>query len=806
MMSLNDNQVQAEESLSLSELLARLSPEGREALVIALGEGLRIHRPWLGVEFLLMGLSKQEGRVLPGFLGEVGIKGGILRGQLRSQVGVAADRGWRRVDVMSLGRQAFELLGQASIGVSEGEEPQLVVTPRMFRVWRVANGLAEQELIGHAHLLVALLQERDSLPVELLLGLAQKGGWSAERVNEWVAQRVEEQQELELAAREAGYVPLWPLSGLLGKFGRDLTAEAQAGKLSPPIGVEELLRRVKRVLIQPEANNPLLIGPPGVGKTAIVEGLACELAFGNAGVAELAGRRIVEIRMNDLVAGTKYRGELEERVSGLLAEVKAAPEVIVFIDEMHTILGRGRQSSSHIGHWLKPALARGEFPCIGATTLAEYRQTIEQDGALNRRFQTIVVEEPTVETCIKILSERYRERITDEAVEAAVRLSARYLPDKRLPDKAIRLLEEAQAYIKVPAFDMEAPMGEPQPLFSEVNADLIRYLLEQKTGIPLTQLAGDEMARIKGIDTALSKRVIGQEDAVQAVAQVVKRARAGLNDPRQPVGVLLFVGPTGVGKTELARALAEFLFHSGDALIRLDMSEYTEKHQVARLIGAPPGYVGYQEEGQLTGQLRQRPHCVVLLDEIEKAHPDVHHLFLQLFDDGRLTDSKGRTANGREAIFIMTSNLGSDLYQEEPLGFGLRPLGSSASLKEKQHNVEQTIKRQFKPEFVNRIDQIVHFKPLSSEEITRIFDLQLAAIQERLAERHQIDLTVTPAAKQHVSKQGYDPQNGARPLARAIDSLIITQLTDLILDGELKRGQNVQVDYNGEELVFEKTP
>lgn len=818
--------------------LTWLNTEGREALEIALGEALRIGHFWLGVEFLLMALTKQDGRLLSDLFHEMGLSRSQFRGALRGMVGVATKDEWQRKNVAEIGARALPSLQPADpeklAKNFQTEKEQLpIATPRMMQVLQTAKNLAGDEQIGHGHLLLAALQHPQCLAISLLFGLAAQAGWDPKTVQTWVIQRAgitgrpapdeEEKPADELPDRGLGPIPRPPQSpsphiprgkGLLGKYGRDLNAEARAGKLHAAIGVDDLLRRMKRILIQREANNPLLIGEAGVGKTAIVEGLAYELVHGKPGVAELAGKRIVEISINSLVAGTKYRGELEERVERMLAEVKASPEVIVFIDEIHTVLGGGGDNVSNIANALKPALARGEFHCIGATTIAEYRKYIEKDPALQRRFETILVQEPNLEECIKILKalkpvfeEHYNIPIPDAAIEAAVRLAAQYIHDERLPAKAIKLLEQAGAYVRLPSFAGSPKVGpeKTQPLFAAVNEDLIRYLLSKKTGIPLERLKGDELERIKGIEETLQAQVIGQDEAVHAVAQVIKRARAELRDPRRPVGVFLFVGPTGVGKTELARALVGFLFNDRTAMIRLDMSEYMEKHQVSRLIGAPPGYVGYEEEGQLTGQLRLRPYSVVLLDELEKAHEDVHNLFLQLFDEGHLTDAKGRTVNGREAIFIMTSNVGSEIYLQDQAGFVSKEKLSPEWFKEKRESVDKAIRVKFKPEFLNRVDEVIHFNPLTKLDLERIFQLQFEAVQKRLLESRKIHLAISPEAGEHVCAAGYDALNGARPLARAIDRLIVEPFTDLILNREIEANDKIEIGYIDGCLEFKKT-
>lgn len=822
---------------SLTELLARFNEEGHQALEMALGEALRIGHFWLGVEFLLMALSKQDGRPLSDLLHGMGLSRSHFRGLLRGVVGIATREDWSQTDAITLGRKALPELKEARAitlmrDFNVDDKPSPVVTPRMKAVLQEAVQLAGNGKVGHIQLLSAALQHTQCLAVNLLLRHIAESGQDLKEFLTWVKQLANHGDPIPSKTIKSpiesprqgpspnARTPQSPLplllrnKGILDKYGRDLTAEARAGKLHPAIGVDGILRRLKRILIQRENNNPLLIGEPGVGKTAIVEGLAYEWVYQGSELPELSGKRIVELSINSLIAGTKYRGELEERIEQVLTEVRVASDVIIFIDEIHTVLGGGGDSSTNLANILKPALARGEFPCIGATTIAEYRKYIEKDPALSRRFETIVIEEPSMEDTIKILKglqrsfeDHYGIPITQSGIEAAVRLSARYLPDEKLPAKAIKLLEQAGSYSKLPSLINLARAGQEEinPFrFNEVNEDVIRYLLARKTGIPLERLMGDELERIKGIAEALQAQVIGQDEAVQAVSQVIKRARAGLGNPLQPVGVFLFVGPSGVGKTELARALAGFLFHNREAMIRLDMSEYMEKHQVSRLIGAPPGYVGYEEEGQLTGPLRLRPHSVVLLDEMEKAHEEVHNLFLQLFEEGRLTDSKGRTVNGREAIFIMTSNVGSEVYRQQSMGFLPKEKLSLEWLKEKRTGIEKALRSKFKPEFLNRIDRIIHFNPLTLPDVIRIFHLQFALIQKRLLDYHQIQLQITPEAVQYICEAGYDTLNGARPLTRTMDRLIVEPLTDLILDGKIKAHNTVTIHYDGSQLTFEK--
>jgi ATP-dependent Clp protease ATP-binding subunit ClpC len=807
--------------------LTWLSAEGRQTMEIALGEALRLGRFWLGIEFLLMGMTKQEGCTLSELFREMGISRSQFRGVIRGIVGQTTKNDWRSKNVFELGAQALPNIQPANpstlaVNYNAEKEQTPVFTPRMMEILKYALKLANEKQIGHGHLLLAALKHYQSPVARFLFGIAAEAGWDPKKVHNWIIQHAgiagktpyeAPDQDIGLRHPYSPPSPMSPVKGVLGKYGRDLNEEARAKKIHAAIGVDDLLRRMKRILIQRETNNPLLIGEAGVGKTAIVEGLAYELVHKDPKVTELANKRIVELSINSLVAGTKYRGELEERVERMIAEVKASPDIIVFIDEIHTILGGGSDSISNIANALKPALERGEFHCIGATTIGEYRRYIEKDSALRRRFETILVEEPNIDDCIKILEGiigdievHHNTHISKFAIEAAVRLSHRYIQDEKLPAKAIKLLEQAAAYVRLPSFygDPEASQEDVQPLFTEVNEDLIRYLLGKKTGIPLERLEGDELKRIKGIEEDLKAQIIGQDETVHAVSQVIKRSRAGLRDTQRPVGVFLFVGPTGVGKTELARALAGFLFNDREAIIRLDMSEYMEKHQVSRLIGAPPGYIGYDEEGQLTGKLRLKPFSVVLMDEIEKAHEEVRNIFLQLFDEGRLTDSRGNTINGREAIFIMTSNVGSDLYLQDSAGFPTKERFSPEWLKEKRNAITKAIHEKFKPEFLNRIDQVIHFNPLTPPDVTQIFQLQFQSFIKRLEESHHIFLIITSEAIGYVCKEGYDPLNGVRPLKRAIDRLIIEPLTDMILEGKVKANERIIINATGLQLTFEK--
>lgn len=583
-------------------------------------------------------------------------------------------------------------------------------------------------------------------------------------------------------------VPLSSPTPLLNKLGRDLTREAREGKLKPVIGRRREMGRIAQIMARTDKNTPLLIGDAGVGKTAIVEGLAQRIADDKV-PAHLRGKRIIELPVAGLVAGTKYRGELEERLAQIIREA-GQPDVILFLDEIHTLVGAGRAEGGALdaGNIFKPALARGEIRCIGATTVAEFRQSIEKDSALERRFQRIMVEEPSPEETLEILrqtQQRYEAhhqvRLLDEALEAAVNLSVAYLPDRHLPDKACDLVEDAcvRAWVSSASqWSVQAPVRPAEP--PVVNAEAVARVVAEWTGIPVARLTEAEQARLQRLEELLHQRVIGQDEAVAAVAEAVRLGRVGLKKSNRPVGVFLFVGPTGVGKTELAKTLAEILFGSEQDLIRLDMSEFMEAHSVAKLIGAPPGYVGYEEEGQLTGALRRKPYSAVLLDEIEKAHPRIFDLFLQLFDDGRLTDAQGRLADGKNAIFIMTSNVATELLQKrQPLGFHTK-LAPTEDLKPK---LMAELRQTFRPEFLNRLDEVIVFQHLSPEHIRAIARLQLDTLSAQLEQQHGLTLVVEESALDIICDQGYNETYGARPLERAIERLVAKPLSALILEG-----------------------
>ena len=646
-------------------------------------------------------------------------------------------------------------------------------------------------------------------------------------------------------------------SRALDRYTIDLTTLAEEGKLDPVIGRQVEIQRVMQILTRRTKNNPVIIGEAGVGKTAIAEGLAQRIIAGDV-PESLSHARVHALDMGALVAGAKFRGEFEERVKNVLNDVRAAHgDIVLFIDELHTVVGAGAaEGSMDASNMLKPALSRGELQAVGATTLDEYRKHIEKDTALERRFQPVYIEEPSVEDAIRILqgvAPRYEAHhkvtITPEALDAAVRLSARYITDRQLPDKAIDLIDEAGSRLRIDAesftpelkqmdqrmrqLEIEDEAASNREDFEEaarikqeraqlqneyesalstwkqeksirntVEAEDIATLISEWTGVPVSRMLEEETQRLTRMEEELHRRVIGQEQAVTALSDAIRRARAGLKDPERPIGSFIFLGPTGVGKTELARALAQFLFGDEEAMIRLDMSEYGERHEVSRLVGAPPGYIGYDDGGQLTELVRRRPYRVILFDEIEKAHPDVFNMFLQILDVGRLTDGHGRTVDFRNTVIIMTSNLGTEILQREQIGL-LRNTNGAQAFQDLQRSVDQALKKAFRPEFINRIDEIIVFEPLSEGQILQIVDLMVAEVQERLEEKN-LQITLTDAAREWLAKVGFDPSFGARPLRRAVQRHVENVLAREILEGHFGEGDNITVDVGDEELSFTK--
>jgi ATP-dependent Clp protease ATP-binding subunit ClpC len=692
--------------------------------------------------------------------------------------------------------------------------------------------------VGPEHVLLALASDTETEAGELL----ERFGITHTKLRGAVIRGVE--------SGEAGGRPA-STTKTLDEYGRDLTDEARQGKLDPVIGRADQIEQTIEILSRRTKNNPVLLGDPGVGKTAIVEGIAQRIV--NDDVPEtLTGKRLVALDMAGMIAGTKYRGEFEERLKGVIDEISDnADSLIVFIDEIHTVVGAGAaEGSMDAGNMLKPALARGELHMIGATTLDEYRNNIEKDPALERRFQPVLVSEPTVEETIEILTglkDRYeafhRVRITEEAIIAAAELSDRYIRDRFLPDKAIDLIDQAGARVRLRskakpedtrvaeeelrrigrerdqaisaedykrADELKAQIDEhraqqqrarqdgrkeARARAPEVTAEDIAEIVSRRTGIPVSQLTQEERDRLLKLEERLHERVVGQDEAVEAVAEAVRRARAGLADPNRPDGSFLFLGPTGVGKTELARTLADALFGSEDVMVRLDMSEYQERHTVSRLVGAPPGYVGHEEAGQLTEAVRRKPYAVLLFDEIEKAHADVFNILLQILDDGRLTDSQGRTVDFKNTVVIMTSNLGADRIQ----AFARKESGSFDELKEELMGV---LRHSFRPEFINRIDEIIIFQALTKEQLVQITSLMLDRVARRLRAQH-IEVEFSDAAIEHLSEIGFDPEFGARPLRRAIQRELENELSRLLLGGSIEPGDRVRVDYDDVQLTFD---
>jgi len=660
---------------------------------------------------------------------------------------------------------------------SQGQLSQIYITPDARHMLEEAKREARRmgdEKVGTDHLLLGMILSPSSMTYRLLT----RYGVMPDKVYEAI-------RDLRTSGKTAEDENV----DVLFKFTEDLTRMAKEGKLLPVIGREKEIQRVIQILGRKFKNNPVLIGDPGVGKTAIVEGLAQKIVKGEV-PSFLKNKKLLKLDMGRIIAGTKFRGEFEERMKKLIDALKKnSSQYILFIDELHTVVGAGAaEGAVDAANLLKPELARGEIQVIGATTINEYRKHVEKDKALARRFQPVLVGEPSVEETIEILKGIRKEfekhhgvTITDEALVAAAKLGARYITDRFLPDKAIDLIDEAAAAKR---------LSEDQKLVDEND---IAKVVEQWTGIPVSRMMESEREKLVNLEQLLHRRVIDQEDAVSTIARTIRKARAGLKDPKRPSGVFLFLGPTGVGKTELAKALAEVLFGTEDALIRIDMSEYTEKHSVSRLIGAPPGYVGYEEGGQLTEAVRRRPYSVILLDEIEKAHPEVFNVLLQVFDDGRLTDGKGNTVDFRNTIIIMTSNIASQQILDA-LEEGITNLTGL---------IEDEMRRHFKPEFINRIDAAIIFKPLNLEHMKKIVELQLKRLEERIKEQKR-NIVFTEAAKEYLANRGYLPAMGARPLRRIIENEVESILADKIISGEFAEGETLTIDADEYGLIFKK--
>lgn len=774
----------------------------------------------------------------------------ILLGLIREGEGIAA----KALIALGLGLEKIQDEVESLIGRGQEQPTNIAYTPRAKKV--IELSMDEARKLGHTyvgteHILLGLIREGEGVAARVLNNL----GISLNKARQQVLQLLGSSEVVSTNHGANPNVSTPTLDGLA----RDLTAFAKEGNLDPVIGRSKEIERVIQVLSRRTKNNPVLIGEPGVGKTAIAEGLAQKIVD-NEIPETLRDKRVMTLDMGSVVAGTKYRGEFEDRLKKIMDEIRQAGNIILFIDELHTLIGAGgAEGAIDASNILKPALARGELQCIGATTLDEYRKYIEKDAALERRFQPITVDQPSPEEAIQILHglrDRYeahhRVKITDEAIEQAVRLSDRYITDRFLPDKAIDLIDEASSKVRLRSytvppdlkklesklenirkekdaavqsqeFEKAAALRDTEQKLreeldstrndwkekqgrtdSEVTPDDIAQVVASWTGIPVVKLAEEETERLLKMESILHDRVIGQEEAVKAVSRAIRRARAGLKDPKRPMGSFIFLGPTGVGKTELARALAESLFGDENAVIRIDMSEYMEKHSTSRLVGAPPGYVGYEEGGQLTEKVRRKPYSVVLLDEIEKAHPEVFNILLQVLEDGRLTDSKGRTVDFRNTLIIMTSNVGAEtIKKNSTLGF------TAASDAGKDYNnmkdkVMGELKKSFRPEFLNRIDEIIVFHSLDEEHIARIVTLMADDLRKRLKEQ-EVDFVLTDKAKSFLAKEGFDPTFGARPLRRAIQKHIEDRLSEELLRGNISKGDHLTIDEENGELVVKRS-
>ncbi len=803
----------------------KFTDKARKVLVIAQDEARTLHQPYVGTEHILLALIKEEDG---------------LAAQALDRLGV------RYEDAVQSIKQTVNIDPAADVS------GHLAFTPRVKRV--LENSLREamqmgQSYISTEHLLLGIVRENEGTAIDVLAKLGVSGDQVRSALNDLVGQS-------SVFAGRTGVDPNQAQSGsVLSEFGTDLTKKAADGKLDPVIGRAGEIERIMQVLCRRQKNNPLLIGEPGVGKTAVAEGLA-QLIVSNQVPDILRNRRIFTLDVSSLVAGSKYRGEFEERLKKCIKEVMDEGDIILFIDELHTLIGAGSaEGSIDAAAILKPPLSRGDIQVIGATTIDEYRKHVEKDAALERRFQPIVVGEPNEEQTVRImegLRDRYEQHhhvhFSEEALQAAVALSGRYIQDRFLPDKAIDVMDEAGARMRIrnmtlppelralddkmrdvkmrkesaiadQNFEAAAQLRDEETRLREqresavqkweaeankqvqqVTAEDIADVVSMTTGVPVSDLTEAETDKLLRMEDVLHERVVGQEEAVTAVSKAIRRGRSGLKDPKRPAGSFIFLGPSGVGKTELSKALAEFLFNSEDALISFDMSEYMEKHSVSRLVGSPPGYVGYDEGGQLTKAVRQRPYSVVLFDEIEKAHPDVFNILLQILEEGHLTDGQGRVVDFRNTVIIMTSNVGArDIAQSAPLGFGTE--GGGLSDKEIQSRVMSELKKLFRPEFLNRIDEIIVFKSLTKEEISQIVKLMVADLRERLIQQN-MSINLTEAASDYIAQEGTDTTMGARPLRRAIQRLLEDPISEQMLEGKWTSGSIIDVDFKDGELVF----
>ncbi|NGO39837.1 ATP-dependent Clp protease ATP-binding subunit [Limisphaera ngatamarikiensis] len=816
--------------------MSNFTPRAQQVLALARKEADRFNHNFVGTEHLLLGLLKLGQGVAVNVLQRMGLDLETVRMEVEKLVGTGPDQ---------------KMMGN------------IPFTPRVKKVLALAQKEAKalnHSYVGTEHILLGLLREGDGVAAKVLKSFDIDLEQTRQEILRELDPNFASQQD------ESGGEPMEkPAPGrkaevktpALKAFGRDLTEIARRGELDPVIGRRNEIERVIQILCRRTKNNPVLLGEAGVGKTAIVEGLAQEIAAGN--VPEiLRDKRLITLDLALMVAGTKYRGQFEERIKAVMDEIRRSRNVILFIDELHTIVGAGSaEGTMDASNIIKPALSRGELQCIGATTLNEYRKYIEKDAALERRFQAVRVEEPTPEETILILKglrpkyeEHHKVEYTDKALEAAVRYSVRYITDRYLPDKAIDLMDEAgsraristmirppeikaleakieeikaakEQAIKNQDFEGAAAMRDKEKQAKEkleallrewrmtreekrvrVDEEDILEVVSKWTGIPLQRMAQGEMQRLLATEAEMEKVIVGQHEAVTAICKALRRSRADLKDPRRPIGSFLLLGPTGVGKTLLAKTLAEQLFGDSKSLIQLDMSEYMEKFNVSRLIGSPPGYVGYEEGGQLTEQVRRKPYSVVLFDEIEKAHPDVWNMLLQILEEGKLTDNVGRVVNFRNTIILMTSNVGSEVIRRQgTIGFG--PTSEEMTYERIRERILEEAKRVFRPEFLNRLDDVIVFRPLNKQDLIAILDLEIAKVLNRLQQRN-IRLELDTAAKEFLVQKGYDPQYGARPMRRAVERYLEDPLAEEILRGTIHEGEPVQVTVEGDRLVFKQ--
>lgn len=800
-------------------MFGRFTERAQKVLALAQQEAIRLGHSNIGTEHILLGLIREGDGIAAKALQALGLEGKQIQEEVEKLIGT-------------------------------GNQPMKAIhyTPRAKKVVELSQDEARKlshPYVGTEHILLGLIREGEGVAARVLHNLDVSLNKARQQVMQLLGSSDSKATHPGLGQSSTATTPT------LDSLARDLTESAKEGNIDPVIGREKEIERIIQILSRRTKNNPVLIGEPGVGKTAVVEGLAHKI-ISNEVPETLRNKRVMTLDMGTVVAGTKYRGEFEDRLKKVMDEIRNAGNVVLFIDELHTLIGAGgAEGAIDASNILKPALARGELQCVGATTIDEYRKYIEKDAALERRFQPIQVDEPSIEETVQILQglrDRYeahhRVTITDEAIQAAGELSQRYITDRFLPDKAIDLIDEAGSRVRLQSYTIPPNLKELEKKLEEAQKEKDSAVLSQEfekaaslrdkeqklreqveqtkddwkaqqgqenlsvteediekvvsawTGIPVVKLTKDESNRLLNLEKILHDRIIGQEEAVNAVAKAIRRARAGLKDPKRPIGSFIFLGPTGVGKTELARALAEAMFADEDAMIRVDMSEYMEKHATSRLVGSPPGYVGHEEGGQLTEKVRNKPYSVVLLDEIEKAHPEVFNILLQVLEDGRLTDSKGRLVDFRNTVLIMTSNVGaSELQRNRFVGFNLGDEVQEHS--EMKSKVTNEMKKTFRPEFLNRIDETIVFHSLEKKHIQEIVKLMIAQVQERLQEL-DITFTITPRAVEKVAEKGFDPEYGARPLRRAIQKNVEDLLSEQLLKGTIKKGEEVKIGLNNQ--------